>query len=125
MLSIAHISKVNTRISTSLDKFFQVFSFSFLFRQCRMQKKRGVSSTSLFQFVFRLPFTGKNLYHTSASTSTPVAFSIHKVYRFWKKAIYHWSRFLLLLTLIKKYPVFRKIAIKNIGSSSFSMGKHM
>ncbi len=98
MKSIAHFSEENTRISTSLDQFFQVFSLSSLLRRCRIQKKRGVSTTSLFQFVFRLPFTGKNLYHTFASSSTPVDFSIHTVYRFWKKATYHWSRFLLLVS---------------------------
>jgi hypothetical protein len=106
------------KIESSFSVFFNRFHIASLFRPCRIEKKRGISTQPLFTFVLLLLFTGKNLYRHYHPCSTPSekgkqpvslveqkpsakqkhAYEDDTVYRFLKESTFHWKKFLTLLT---------------------------
>jgi hypothetical protein len=105
MNSVIETTLIVNKIESSFASFFKTFQISSLFRQCRIEKKRGIPCPPLFSFVFLLIFTGKNLYRHFHPCSLPStkrqqvnAYGDDTVYRFLQDSTFHWKKFLTLLT---------------------------
>jgi hypothetical protein len=105
MNSVIETTLIVNKIESSFECFFKTFQISSLFRQRRIEKKRGIPCPSLFVFVFLLIFTGKNLYHhflpcsyKSVLKQQEYAYGDDTVYRFLQDSTFHWKKFLTLLT---------------------------
>jgi hypothetical protein len=92
--TVPEISSVENQINL----FFHNHSLGKLLRQCGIRKEKGISLETLFQFLFALAFTGKNLFrHMEPSGSFDGIFK-DVAYRFQNSARANWRRFLLLLS---------------------------
>ena len=96
-------------IDTGISSFFKKIMLGKLLRKSNIVKLKGASCLVVFKFIFKLIFTGKNLYQLLQSKSFKVPFGKDVVYDFLNSASYNWRKFLLLLSswAIKKklYPL--------------------
>ena len=92
-------------IETRSSNFFTEINLSSLLRQSNIRKLKGQKCSVLFQVIFLLIFTGKNLYQLLESKSNTLPFGKDVIYRFLRSTSYNWRKFLLLLSssiIIKK-----------------------
>jgi len=94
---------------TSIQQFFKEVKLGKLLQQSNFYKVKGFSVAFIFQAIFTLIFTGKNLYRLLELKSDDKIFGKDTVYRFLNSARHNWRKFLLLLssTIIKQklYPL--------------------
>jgi len=92
-----------------ITAFFQKIMLGSLLRKSNIAKLKGASCLSVFQFIFQLIFSGKNLYQLLQSKNFDAPFGKDVVYDFLNSASYNWRKFLLLLSskIIKNrlYPL--------------------
>lgn len=87
-----------TSVENQISLFFQNHSIGNLLRHCNIKKEKGIPLDKLFQFLFALAFTGKNLFrHFEGSGSCDGIFK-DAAYRFQNSVKANWRRFLLLLS---------------------------
>ena len=85
-------------IENRIQSFFQNMCVGPLFRQCNLNKEKGVSLETLYQFLVALVFTGRNLYRLHDSNSLPAGIAKDTVYRLLNSTAVNWRRFLHLLS---------------------------
>ena len=85
-------------LSQRLSGFCKEFKIYTLLRRFGAEKVRGFSFQAVFDFVFALVFSGRNLYNTM-HVGINILFSKDTVYRFLNSAKIHWEKVLLLLAL--------------------------
>ena len=87
-----------TTIENRINSFFHNQNLGQLLRQSNIRKDKGIPLDSLFQFLFALAFTGKNLFRLLDGSDTPVGIAKDVAYRFLNSVSANWRRFLLLLS---------------------------
>jgi len=88
------IKEYNKRVTD----FFKQFGVNALLRRLGADRIRGYSISKVWDFIFSLVFTGKNLYRTiNSDTGTDMGKDV--VYRFLNNIKIHWEKFLFLLSL--------------------------
>jgi len=94
------ISNTNTekKFNFTINRFFKDNKINSLLRQSNFRKERGFSCNLIFEFIFMLIFTGKNLFRTIDASNTKIDFSKDTIYRFLNSTKYNWRKFLLLLS---------------------------
>jgi transposase len=96
-------------IDSGINSFLNEIKLGELLRKSNIFKLKGASCLIVFQIIFQLIFTGKNLYQLLESRSSKLPFKKDVVYDFLNSVSYNWRKFLLLLssTLIKNklYPL--------------------
>jgi len=85
------------QISTNISAFFKEVGLSTILKQSNIRKLRGAGCRIVFAFIFRLIFTGKNLFQLLDSDNYEPPFAKDVVYRFLNSVNYNWQKFLLLL----------------------------
>ena len=92
------------QINSKSRTFFKNIKPGHLLRKSNIIKLKGASCLIVFQLIFQLIFTGKNLYQLLESKSSNLPFKKDVVYDFLNSASYNWRKFLLLLSskVIKK-----------------------
>jgi len=85
------------QLDSSVSIFFSEIQLGKLLRQSNIRKVQGACCQAIFQFIFILIFTGKNLYRL-LETESLSSFKKDAIYRFLNCANYNWRRFLLLLS---------------------------
>jgi hypothetical protein len=80
-----------------IHQFFQNQKIGSLLKRSNINKEKGFSSVAVFQVLFALVFTGKNLFRTMAE-GRPCGMAKDTVYRFLNSVHTNWRRFLLLLS---------------------------
>lgn len=100
------------QVNTGINNFFDDINLSKLLRKSNILKLKGASCTVVFQVIFQLIFSGKNLYQLLDSKSDSMPFGKDVVYDFLNSVSYNWRKFLLILssTIIKNklYPLTSK-----------------
>jgi len=92
------------QINSKSRIFFKNIKLGYLLRKSNIIKLRGASCLIVFQLIFQLIFTGKNLYQLLESNSSNLPFEKDVVYDFLNSVSYNWRKFLLLLSskMVKK-----------------------
>lgn len=80
-------------LSQKLSGFCKEFRMNSLLRRFGGNKARGVSVQEVFEFIFALVFSGKNLYSSNTTMCKDT------VYRFLNNARVHWEKILLFLSV--------------------------
>lgn len=88
-----------SQISTSIiARFFRRVGIGKLLRSSGITKLSGVSTLSLFHYIFSLVFVHQNHYRAMQSEQKP--FAQDTVYRFLNEGRFHWEKFLLRLAVV-------------------------
>ena len=99
-------------VDSGINNFFNNINLAKLLRKSNFIKSKGVSCTIVFQVIFQLIFSGKNLYQLLNSKSDNMPFGKDVVYDFLNSVSYNWRKFLLILSTFiiknKIYPLTSK-----------------
>ncbi len=87
------------QIRSTIKRFFKEYHIAALLRQSNFFKAKGFSASFLFEFIFSLIFSGKNLFRLLDSSSKTNC-GKDAVYRFPNSARYNWRKFLLALASV-------------------------
>jgi hypothetical protein len=98
MASILPKSNENKQTDSHVNRFLKESKISSFLHQCNIRKEAGISPLILFQFLFSLVLSGKNLYRTLDSGKADVPAKEDTVYRFLKNPTFNWRKFLVLLS---------------------------
>jgi len=79
-----------------INKFFKEYRIGSILSESNFNKEKGISTVFLLKFIFKLVFTGKNLYRFLQTEEIGVAKD--SVYRFLNSCRYNWKKLLLLLS---------------------------
>ncbi len=90
---ITKTEEKRNELSKRLSWFCKEFEVHNLLKRFGAQKTRGISFRVIFDFLFALVFSGKNLYNTDTFLSKDT------VYRFLNSAKIHWEKILLLISV--------------------------
>ena len=93
------------QIDHGISTFLKKFTIGYLLQKSNFIKLKGASCFAVFNFVFQLVFTGKNLYqYLNSKSSDEIPFGKDVIYNFLNSVSYNWRKFLLLLSsrIIKK-----------------------
>lgn len=85
-------------LNLEASSFFKRYISSKLLKSCGFYKNSGFSCMMLLQFLFRLIFTGKNLWRTLQNTSDSPCKKT-TVYRFLQEKRYHWEKLLCAVAI--------------------------
>jgi hypothetical protein len=98
-MSIITKTEENSKeLSKKLSRFCKDFGVYHLLRRFGAEKTKGISLRIVFDFVFSLVFSGKNLYHSiQLNQNAPLAKDT--VYRFLNNTKIHWERILFALAV--------------------------
>jgi hypothetical protein len=80
-----------------IHQFFQNQKIGSLLKRSNINKEKGISPVSIFQVLFTMAFTGKNLFRTMVADRC-CGMAKDTVYRFINSVHTNWRRFLLLLS---------------------------
>lgn len=98
MASILPKSNENKQTDSHVIRFFKESKISSFLRQSNIHKESGVSPLILFQFLFSLVLSGKNLYRTLNSGKLHAPAKEDTIYRFLKNPTFNWRKFLVLVS---------------------------
>ena len=98
MSIVLHKMKVENRFSMTVDNFFKKFSVGSLLKQANAYKEKGVPCVKVFKVLFKLVFTGMNLFMNYETENSDIPFAKDVAYRFLNSMYINWQRFLLLLS---------------------------
>ena len=98
MASILPKSNENKQTDSHVIRFFKESNISSFLRQSNIRKETGVSPLILFQFLFSLVLSGKNLYRTLNSGKLHAPAKEDTIYRFLKNPTFNWRKFLVLVS---------------------------
>jgi hypothetical protein len=85
------------QLNFTINRFFKDNKIGSILKQCNFSKEKGLSCIKIFQYIFMLVFTGKNLFRTLENKRNTI-FSKDVVYRFLNSPKFNWRKFLLLLS---------------------------
>jgi len=97
MASIISNSNEDKQTESHVQRFFKESQLASFLHQSNIRKEAGVSPLVLFQFLFSLVLSGKNLFRTLDSRKTATPAKEDTVYRFLKNPTFNWRKFLVLL----------------------------
>jgi len=86
------------QIDSGIVSFFKDIRLVKLLRKSNILKLRGASCLIVFNVIFQLIFTGKNLYQLLDSKSSKLPVKKDAVYNFLNNVSYNWRKFLFLLS---------------------------
>lgn len=90
-------SNAEHAISSKIDLFFANFSIGKLMKKSNFYKEGGIQCVVVLKEIFRLVFSGKNLFRTLKMNPADISFKKNTAYRFLNSSSFNWSRLLLLL----------------------------
>ena len=85
-------------LNLEASSFFKRYISSKLLKNCGFYKNSGFSCMTLLQFLFRLIFTGKNLWR-SLQNNSGAPCKKNTVYRFLQEKKYHWEKLLCAVAI--------------------------
>jgi hypothetical protein len=94
---ITDFSSTEHVISSKVDTFFTKFSISKLLKKSNFYKDGGIQCSVILKEIFKLVFSGKNLFRTLYMNPEDISFKKNTAYRFLNSSSFNWSRLLLLL----------------------------
>ena len=96
--SITQDNQNDNQISKSIRKFFIRFHLSSTLKAANAYKKKGISVTLIFQYLFLLIFTNRSMYMNLLIGKDIPDFGKDTVYRFMKMLQINWIRFTTVLS---------------------------
>jgi len=96
--SITQDNQNDNQISKSIRKFFIRFHLSSALKAANAYKKKGISVTLIFQYLFLLIFTNRSMYMNLLIGKDIPDFGKDTVYRFMKMLQINWIRFTTVLS---------------------------
>ena len=85
-------------LDSNIDNFFKKIELVKALRMSNITKLRGASCFLVFQVIFKLVFSGKNLYQLLTSKPEDLPFGKDVIYDFLNSCSYNWRKFLLILS---------------------------
>jgi len=95
--SITQDNQNDNQISKSIRKFFIRFHLSSALKAANAYKKKGISVTLIFQYLFLLIFSNRSMYMNLLIGRNTPTFAKDTVYRFIKMLQINWIRFTTIL----------------------------
>ena len=96
--SITQATQDDKQISKSIKRFFERFHISSALKASNAYKKKGIPVTKIFQYLFLLIFSNRNMYMNLITGRNTPAFATDTVYRFMKMIQINWIRFTTILS---------------------------
>ena len=75
MSIVSYKMKVENRFSMTVDNFFKKFSVGSLLKQANSYKEKGVPCVKVFKVLFKLVFTGMNLFMNYETENSDIPFA--------------------------------------------------
>jgi len=82
--NITQATQNNKKISKSIKRFFTRFHISLALKTSNAYKKKGISVTEIFRYLFLLIFSDRSMYMNLITVRNTPAFAKDMVYRFMK-----------------------------------------
>ena len=96
--SITQATQDDKQISKSIKRFFTRFHVSSALKVFHAYKKKGIPVTEIFQYLFLLIFSNRNMYMNLITGRNTPGFAKDTVYRFMKMVQINWIRFTTILS---------------------------
>ena len=96
--SITQDNLNDNQISKSIRRFFTRFHLSSALKAANAYKKKGISATLIFQYLFLLIFSNRSMYMNLLIGKDTPDFAKDTVYRFMKMLQINWIRFTTILS---------------------------
>lgn len=96
--SITQDNQNDNQISKSIRRFFTRFHLSSTLKAANAYKKKGISVTLIFQYLFLLIFSNRSMYMNLLIGKDTPDFAKDTVYRFMKMLQINWIRFTTVLS---------------------------
>ena len=95
--SITQATQNDKQISKSIKRFFTRFHISSALKAANAYKRKGTPVTEIFQYMFLLIFSNRNMYISLLTGKNTPDFAKDTVYRFMKMVQINWMRFTTIL----------------------------
>ncbi len=95
--SITQATQNDKQISKSIKRFFTRFHISSALKAANAYKRKGTPVTEIFQYMFLLIFSNRNMYMSLLTGKNTPDFAKDTVYRFMKMVQINWMRFTTIL----------------------------
>lgn len=95
--SITQATQNDKQISKSIKRFFTRFHISSALKAANAYKRKGTPVTEIFQYMFLLIFSNRNMYMSLLTGKNTPYFAKDTVYRFMKMVQINWMRFTTIL----------------------------
>ena len=96
--SITQDTQNDNQISKTIRRFFIRFRISSALKSANAYKKKGISASEVFQYLFLLIFSNRSMYMNLLTGRNTPAFAKDTVYRFMKRIEINWIRFTTVLS---------------------------
>ena len=90
--------EIEKQLNSRVDDFMSKYEVGKILRRSNFLKEKGFSCLCLFNFIFLLVFTGKNLYRTLQTNANRERPEKDAIYRFLNSFRQNWRKFLLILS---------------------------
>ncbi|WP_068557791.1 IS4 family transposase, partial [Thermotalea metallivorans] len=98
MSIVSQKMKAENRFVLTVDNFFKKFSIASILKESNAYKEKGIPCVQVFKVLFRLAFTGKNLFMNYEAENPNIPFARDVAYRFLNSMHINWQRFLYSLS---------------------------
>lgn len=98
MSIVSQKMKAENRFVLTVDNFFKKFSIGSILKESNAYKEKGIPCVQVFKVLFRLAFTGKNLFMNYEAENSNIPFARDVAYRFLNSMHINWQRFLYSLS---------------------------
>lgn len=95
---ISHDLIEEKNLDSNIDNFFKKIELVKALKMSNITKLRGASCFLVFQVIFKLVFSGKNLYQLLSTRPDDLPFGKDVIYDFLNSCSYNWRKFLLILS---------------------------
>ena len=96
--SITQDTQNDNQISKTIRRFFIRFRLASALKSANAYKKKGISASEVFQYLFLLIFSNRSMYMNLLTGRNTPAFAKDTVYRFMKRIEINWIRFTTVLS---------------------------
>lgn len=98
MSIVSQNMKAENSFNLSVVSFFRNFSVGSILKESNAYKEKGIPCVQVFMVLFKLAFTGKNLFMNYETGNSELTFARDAAYRFLNSTHINWQRFLYLLS---------------------------
>lgn len=98
MSIVSQNMKAENSFNLSVANFFRKFSVGSILKESNAYKEKGIPCVQVFTVLFKLAFTGKNLFMNYETGNPELTFARDAAYRLLNSTHIHWQRFLYLLS---------------------------